>query len=333
MMFSHTFAGLVTGSIFIQTTLANYVLSEDFTKDAFFGNFTTFTEDDPTNGFVKYLDYTDAIKQGLMASVSNFAGANYMGVDNTSQPTTGRPSMRITSTKTYNKGLFIADIAHMPVGCGTWPAFWLIGPDWPAGGEVDVLEGVNLQSSNQMTVHTNAGCEISNTGMTGTVNTTNCDTNAPNQAKNAGCSVRSQSTNNFGAGFNSIGGGVYATEWTSDAISIWFFPRSGIPSDITSLAPNPSGWGTPLAKFAGSCNIDQHFQNMNMVFDTTFCGQWAGADDVWAASSCSSMTSTCNAHVQLMPSAFTEAYWLINGVRVYQQGQAGTRKRGVSADW
>ena len=332
-MFSGTFASLVTGAIFIPSTLAGYVLSDDFTKDAFFGNFTPFTENDPTNGFVKYLDYNDAIQSGLMASVANYAGAAYMGVDNSSKPTEGRPSMRITSAKIYNKGLFIADIAHMPVGCGTWPAFWLVGPNWPAGGEVDILEGVNLQASNQMTVHTNAGCTISNTGMTGTVNTTNCDTNAQGQKKNAGCGVISNSKNNYGAGFNAIGGGIYATEWTSTAISIWFFPRYSIPSDITSLTPNPSGWGTPLAKFAGGCNIDQHFQNMNMVFDTTFCGQWAGADDVWAASSCSQMTSTCNAHVQLMPDAFTEAYWLVNGVRVYQQGQGKMRKRGVSADW
>ena len=23
-------------------------------------------------------------------------------------------------------------------GCGTWPAFWLVGPNWPNGGEIDV---------------------------------------------------------------------------------------------------------------------------------------------------------------------------------------------------
>lgn len=39
-MFSRTFASLVTGAIFIPSTLAGYVLSDDFTKDAFFGNFT-----------------------------------------------------------------------------------------------------------------------------------------------------------------------------------------------------------------------------------------------------------------------------------------------------
>ncbi len=319
-------------AIFVQTCIAGYVLEDDYSKDAFFGNFTPFTDPDPTNGFVVYQSYENATQQGLMASVSNYGSANYMGVDNTSISDAGRPSMRISSTKTYNRGLFIADIAHMPVGCGTWPAYWLVGPNWPTGGEIDIIEGVNLQAANQMTLHTNAGCTIGTTGMasTSTVNTTNCDTNAANQQKNAGCSVMSQNTQSFGSGFNAIGGGVYATEWTSQYINIHFFPRSSIPSDITSGTPNPSSWGTPMAHFAGNCDIDQHFTNMNIVFDTTLCGQWAGAEDVWGASSCATTSATCNAHVQVTPSAFTEAYWLINGVQVYQETGSNSRtKRGV----
>jgi len=35
-----------------------------------------------------------------------------------------RPSLRIQSTKRYNGGLFIVDLAHVPVGTGVWPAFW-----------------------------------------------------------------------------------------------------------------------------------------------------------------------------------------------------------------
>lgn len=50
----------------------------------------------------------------------------------------GRPSVRISSNKTYNSGLFILDVKHMPFGCGTWPAYWLVGPNWPSGGEIDV---------------------------------------------------------------------------------------------------------------------------------------------------------------------------------------------------
>ena len=49
----------------------------------------------------------------------------------------GRPSVRITSQESYETGLIILDLGHMPGGiCGTWPAFWTVGPDWPNGGEI-----------------------------------------------------------------------------------------------------------------------------------------------------------------------------------------------------
>jgi hypothetical protein len=48
----------------------------------------------------------------------------------------GRPAVRIISDNTYTHGLFILDLNHMPYGCGTWPAFWLLGPDWPGNGEI-----------------------------------------------------------------------------------------------------------------------------------------------------------------------------------------------------
>lgn len=34
-------------------------------------------------------------------------------------------SVRITSNKNYTGGLFILDALAMPVGCGTWPSFWV----------------------------------------------------------------------------------------------------------------------------------------------------------------------------------------------------------------
>lgn len=38
-------------------------------------------------------------------------------------------------SKLIGKGVFIADIAHMPGGaCGSWPAFWMFGPNWPNSG-------------------------------------------------------------------------------------------------------------------------------------------------------------------------------------------------------
>lgn len=49
-------------------------------------------------------------------------------------------SVRLSSQKTYNAGtLFLADIQAMPTGCATWPAYWTVGPNWPNGGELDII--------------------------------------------------------------------------------------------------------------------------------------------------------------------------------------------------
>jgi hypothetical protein len=56
----------------------------------------------------------------------------------------------------------------------------------------------------------------------------------------------------FGTNFNMNQGGVYATEWTS------------VPSDIDTGVPDPTGWGTPLADFSGSCDIDEHVMNQQI---------------------------------------------------------------------
>lgn len=265
-----------------------------------------------------------------------------MGVDHTNVATrSGRSSVRITSTKSYNHGVFILDLGHMPGGiCGIWPAFWMTGPDWPDYGEVDIIEGVNSQDTNSMTLHTAAGCAITNNKQnSGTMTGSNCDINAAGQATNAGCQINDPSTNSFGTGFNAQGRGVYATGWTSQAFRVWFFPRGSIPSDIRSGNPEPAGWGTPTVVFSGSCDIDTHFQNQRIVscaddlrfaspniyqvFDTTFCGDWAGG--VWSTDTvCSPLTSTCNAFVQNNPSAFVNAYWSVNFLKVYQDNETAS---------
>ncbi|KAL3481205.1 concanavalin A-like lectin/glucanase domain-containing protein [Aspergillus californicus] len=307
---------------------AAYVLQDDYSPATFFDKFTFFTDRDPTNGFVHYVDRETAQSQGLVSTGSSV----YMGVDHTNTASSGRQSVRLSSTQSYRHGLFIIDLGHMPTGCGTWPAFWILGPNWPNGGEIDIIENVNDATNNLMTLHTGDGCTIDSTGFSGSAVTTNCYVQAPGQSNNAGCGIQSMSAASYGAGFNSNGGGVYATEWTSDAISIWFFPKSGIPSDITAGTPNPASWGTPAARFKGNCNIDQHFSSSQIIFDITFCGDWAGA--TWGSSSCGTL-GTCQNYVANTPSAFTEAYWQINSLKVYQDSAAAKRAvetESVTAD-
>ena len=60
----------------------------------------------------------------------------------------GRDSVRITSRGAYGDSLVVLDVAHMPAGCATWPAFWTLsqrGP-WPHGGEIDIIEGARALS-------------------------------------------------------------------------------------------------------------------------------------------------------------------------------------------
>lgn len=233
----------------------------------------------------------------------------------------------------------------------TFPIRWTVGGDWPNNGEIDIIEGVNQQTNNAMTLHTSDGCTINNSGFTGTLSTSNCYINAPGQSNNAGCGIQSTSSQSYGDGFNSIQGGVYATEWTSEAISIWFFPRGSIPGDISSGNPNPAGWGTPAAKFQGNCDIDSHFgpqqivrlsllsfpfllppiQETNhvkiQIFDTTFCGDWAG--NVWSSSNCRGLAGDCKTYVANNPSAFREAYWAVNSLKVYQSSSNAGLSIGV----
>ena len=195
---------------------------------------------------------------------------------------------------------------------------------WPNMGEIDIIEGVNDQASNSMTLHTTDGCIITPPAKSflGTQGTPDCNVDSPTQAANAGCGFSNNNSTSYGTGFNSNGGGVYAMEWTSSAISIWFFPRNNIPSDVLGAAPNPAGWGTPTSLFQGNCNIDQHFTNLKIVFDNTFCGSWAGA--VWGGNCAAQHGGSCNAFVQNTPSAFQNAFWSVNALKVYTAGSTSS---------
>lgn len=99
----------------------SYSLTDTYSGSNFFNQFTFFTGNDPTDGFVNYVDYNTAVSTNLIPNpnVPNW------GVDITStlDPSTvrGRNSIRMSSNAIYNHGLFIADVQHMPDStCGLW---------------------------------------------------------------------------------------------------------------------------------------------------------------------------------------------------------------------
>lgn len=161
----------------------SYKLQDDYT-DNFFDMFDFFTGPDPTLGYTDYLTYDDAETNGLIRSTN----PPTWGVDDTTvldpSNTAGRKSVRLTSKNTYNHGLFILDLAHMPnSACGVWPAFWTFGQTatWPVSGEIDIIEFVNAHTTNLMTLHTADGCSIAGDSslMTGTLESNVCDVCAP----------------------------------------------------------------------------------------------------------------------------------------------------------
>ncbi|KAI4191963.1 MAG: hypothetical protein LQ346_004545 [Caloplaca aetnensis] len=161
-----------------------------------------------------------------------------------------------------------------------------------------------------MTLHSDPGC---------TINGKDCQ-------GSTGCSI---DAGPYGANINSAGGAVYALEWTSDGMSIWAWSGGGAPSDTLGNGPDPSGWGTPIANFpsSSSCDIDTFFKDQQIVFDTTFCGAWAG--ETWASdSTCSGLAATCEEYVQDNPTAFEDAYWTINALKVYTNGDGSSASNG-----
>ncbi|PGH06871.1 endo-1,3(4)-beta-glucanase [Blastomyces parvus] len=298
-----------------------YVLQDDYQPSNFFDDFAFFDGPDPSNAYVTYVDKAKALKDGLASNNNDFV---YLGVDSQNVARgRGRESVRLETKKTYKHGLIVADISHMPDNvCGTWPAFWATGATWPDDGEFDIIEGVNKQNKNVVALHTTAGCKVEdNNKYSGQLVTKDCDVYSPNQPSNQGCLFRAPSATSYGNAFNSIGGGVYATEWTSDSISVWFFPRYQIPSDINSENPDPSKWARPIAHFTG-CEFDKFFQEQRIIFNTAFCGDWAKA--TWNENGCAAQGETCEDYVKNNPWAFGEAYWSINYMRVFQNKKGDT---------
>ncbi|KAL1719504.1 glycoside hydrolase family 16 protein [Schizophyllum commune] len=292
-----------------------WLLEDDFSGDDFFNNFGFFTGEDPTH----YVDANTAFGSGL--SYVQDDGIVVMKGDNTSWLGDGeyRKSVRISSYKQYNTGLFILDLNKAPWGCAVWPAFWTLGSGtWPQTGEIDIIEGVHDNEHNQVAWHTASGCYLDPTAsFTGTViqsngeNNTNCDGTVNS---NAGCAIAEWSRASYGPYFDAQGGGVFAMKWDENGIAVYSFYRAAIPDDINAGSPNPSGWGKPVAFLSpDSCDPIKYFTNHSIIFDITFCGDWAG--NSYATSGC---PGECSDRLK-DPANFVNASWSINSLKVYSK--------------
>jgi hypothetical protein len=297
-----------------------YMIEDFYQGEDFFNDWTFFVGKDPTGGNVIYQSQADAQSKGL-AYVNACDNSLILAVDSTSTVPAGgqRASVRIVSEKSYNSGLFIFDASYMPVGCSTWPSFWTVGPNWPLAGEIDIVEGVNNQATNQMTLHsggTNQSCinEITNSTqqLTGQIRGTNCYST---RHADSGCSIMDTDTSSFAHGFNNAEGGVFALLWdNSIGMSMWHFARADIPADLIAQTPKPSTWGIPVGFWSSqSCDMVTNFYEQQMIIDTTICGDFAGGS-AYARSGCPGVCSDMVANA----ANYVDAKWIINYVAVYQ---------------
>ncbi|KAH7123777.1 hypothetical protein B0J11DRAFT_321175 [Dendryphion nanum] len=310
-----------------------YGLVRTYTPHNFFEEFRFFTAADPTGGFVQYVPYEIAAATGLIGNSSNGV---YLGVDKTNvypSEGPGRRSVRLESKSTFSEGLFVADLSHIPIGCGVWPGFWTVGlGDWPADGEIDIVENINDAEENNAALHAAGECIVeASAAQSGSWKSIDCNIVHDD---NQGCGARFNEPNTYGAGFNKHGGGVYAMEWTRSFVKIWFFPPNNIPQSLNTTGsfdplyshPDPVTFGPPSVHFEGPCSssFGDKFFNHTIIFDTTFCGGWAGGNFGDGESSCpilegKSPQESCVNFVGNNPESFKDAYWGINSLRVWQK--------------
>jgi len=300
----------------------NFTLVDRYEGKTFFDDWNFFSFDDPTHGLVQYTTQEEATNAGLAYVRDD--GVAVIKVDDTTVLQEGehRKSVRIHTKKQYNGGLFLLDLIKMPMGCSFWPAAWTSASNWPAGGEIDILEGVHNQTSNQSTLHTNPGCKldtsnfnpdsnvpVSHNTFVGKVVTDNCDANID---FNTGCGIKDEDNRSYGFGLATAGGGVFATLWDDNGIKIWFFPRIEIPEDINSETPDPSSWPAPKGFWSSStCPTSRFFKDHSFIINTTLCGDLGEA--TYASAGC---PGTCAQQVA-DPANFHNAKWKINHLHVY----------------
>ncbi|BEI85927.1 hypothetical protein CcaverHIS002_0602140 [Cutaneotrichosporon cavernicola] len=301
---------------------ATYPLVDSHKGETFLDGFKTPSSvyDNTTSGDVFW-----AAKGNSSVMYLNDAGRYVLKVDNTSfvPYNEKRFAPSLLTERTYPVGsVFVMDAVHMPYGCSVWPAFWTQGAAWPAGGEIDIMEGVNGQTANQIALHTDSdGCYASQDAqMTGQLRLDNCSVTSNG---GSGCTVGDPNTNSYGADFAAAGGGVYVAEYATDGIRVWFKSRADVPKEMTGDAQSldTSILGTPTANYPSStCDIGKYFADQILTITITLCGAWAGTQSVLEAT-CPPLvgTNTCYTTYVINDASETykNAYFELNYINIY----------------
>lgn len=243
-----------------------------------------------------------------------------------------RGVMRLISKRSYNVGsLIIVDVERMPVGCGQWPALFMVSRSlgWAEGGEIDLLEAANHYSQNVMSVHTSDGCYLQGENMRSTLNPTGGDNRHCSIYNSVqACGATSTRDGIAGHSFNNQGGGVFAVEISYErGVRMHVFKRNEIPGDILGGSPNPSSWGQPDYEVpSGSCNPGHYFRELSFLIVNTMGGTMSSGtfNNAYAGNS----GVDCGATTGQDPWNFIknnggqlrdEGYWVINSYSSYSK--------------
>ncbi|KAJ7689938.1 concanavalin A-like lectin/glucanase domain-containing protein [Mycena rosella] len=306
---------------------ATYYPFVSYSGATFFDGFDFYGAiDNTTWGNVSYVTAADAQAESL--AFINSAGNAVIKVDDASTVLDVgiqyRKSVRLTSKVQFPIGtLFVIDAVHMPYGCSVWPSIWLNGvlspgEEWPAAGEIDLIEAINLMDHNQMALHSFAGCmQPPNVTQTGSTLLHNC-----NDTTASGCTVAETKPNSFGSGFANAGGGAFGLQFDAAGVFMWFWGRANIPASITNTPASGNttidltDWGIPSAAYpAAGCNITEFFPAQELIIDITLCGLWAGVQGIYASSSC---PGTCfGSNIAGNGSNYAEAYFELPSIRTW----------------
>jgi hypothetical protein len=291
------------------------------------------TQIDKTNGVSNY----KLGSQSKLIQVDKKTGRTKITVG---QPdgTTTIPTVFIKSKDTFNHGLFVMSVDHIPTGKGVWPAWWLNGrfpPEsndtWALNGEIDIIESVNSQTKNHVTLHTNTrkgGQQCRQDTVHNIVNPncdkgefTGCGEDRKQSCPYQGCGVT------FEGGANYSAGGVYACELTKDGkVTVWYFSKGsqGLPEGLDEASKgggdiDVSKWKALATNTVEFQKCPGSFQNMEMIVNTAFCGDWAGT--TFDVKNPKNSKEECNKFVLDTNNSknLENAYWDINWIRVYQQ--------------
>ncbi len=290
--------------------------------------FTTFPHNDPTLGDVVY-DRAKWKNKDLIKLNKNDGLYGYVKYrdDNSSFDSFRFTSKPYYNLKGNTKKILFVFKGEVPSGKGIWPAWWLNGSrqdewlyksdkdiandeyldsysgkgefyetpspvnctDWPAAGEIDIIETINGDNLFHNTIHTCPQMCDSEWNNSGEI--INC-ANATAEDPNAGCSGTPYKLESPK--------GTFACLWEDNSITFYYWdPESDVRSEGLPLSknPNPDQWKNNIKNYVRfletdcECEDEKHndwqcascegsnscsFVNLKVIFNITLCGKWAG---------------------------------------------------------